>query len=161
MTGISSANVPDTELLARAIFSPYHINKKGKLKSAAFKAPPGRREVSVNRTSILDENACKQYAKKIASPGCYQGFAILLTKIIREAGSDVIDSREHYLGHADVIHSFVLEKNKPAPPEINHRLKHLAECANFHSDSTPDLERWTGDKFCDSYHFAELDSNTS
>jgi hypothetical protein len=119
-TEILPVDITDDEKLARAVFHPFHINKKNKLKSAAFKAPSGRRDVSVNRLTALTANECKQKAKEIENKPqkIYQGFAIIEVGKVRELGSDVIDSREapNYFGHADIIHDVILEKNQPAPP---------------------------------------------
>ncbi|MCB1849270.1 MAG: hypothetical protein KDI83_00495 [Gammaproteobacteria bacterium] len=141
----------DSEKLARAIFEPFHI-KKGKLKTAAFKAPTGKRDVSVNRLRALDANACKEKAKEIESEGkLYQGFAVISAAIIRKLGSEVVDSREpppdYYLGHADIIHSVILEKHQPAPPEFNHLLKRLVEQSKFYKDINPSSKTWESDDF--------------
>lgn len=132
--------------MARAVFYPYHI-KAGKLKPAAFRAKAGRQDVSVNRVLVLGTHACKSHARDIATSGDYLGFAVLSARIVRQCGSDVKDSREQYLGHADIIHNVVLEKDEPAPPEFNKLLKCLVVGARFFPDPTPDDDRWTGEDF--------------
>lgn len=142
------ADVSDDEKLARAIFHPFHI-KKNKLKSAAFKAPSGRNDVSVNRLLALTSNQCKQKAKEIERKPhkVFRGFAVISAGNVRELGSDVLDSRDppNYFGHADIIHDIVLEKDQAAPPEFNHRLNKMAKAARFHSDADPDGDTWNGD----------------
>ncbi len=142
-------DISDDEKLARAIFEPFHI-KKGKLKSAAFKAPAGRRDVSVNRVRALKPDECKKKAKAIGNAAkIYQGFAVLTAEVIRELGSDVEDSREEpmYFGHADIIHDIVLEKGQSAPPEFNLKLQQMAKRSTFYSDPKPDEDTWEGDDF--------------
>lgn len=142
--------VSDEERLARAVFHPYHINNSGKVKPAAFKARTGARDVSVNRLRALDAAACKQRARAIANPGAFRGFAVLGAASIRKCRySDVVDSRRHYWGHADIIHQVVLEKGIPAPPEFNQCLKQMAQDAEYFSDSTPESDTWTGTAFSD------------
>lgn len=142
-------DISDDEKVARAIFHPFHINKNNKIKSAAFKAPTGRADVSVNRLIALTANECKQKAKQIEDKPSkiYRGFAVIEAGKIRELGSDIIDSRSdpNYFGHADIIHDVILEKNKPAPPEFNFRLSKMANAAKAFIDPDPDECEWNGD----------------
>ena len=108
--------VSDEEKLARALFHPFHISRSGKLYSGAFKAPAGRNDVSVNRLRALSPAACKQRAKAILSPGEFMGFAVLSARAVRDCASEVVDSRNVYLGHADIVHEVILHKGEPAPP---------------------------------------------
>jgi hypothetical protein len=136
--------VEDDEILARAIFHPYHITDSGRLKPAAFKAPGGRRDVSVNRLRALSPSQCKERAHTIANPGSYRGFAVVAACTVRLCGSDVVDSRDLYLGHADILHPIVLQKNEPAPPQFNAQLKRLVDSARWCPDPAPESESWTG-----------------
>lgn len=142
--------VSDSEKLARAIFEPFHI-KKGKVKSAAFKAPAGKKDVSVNRLRALSPDDCKKKAKEIEKPGkVYQGFAVITAEEVRTLGSKVVDSREpppRYFGHADIIHDVVLKKNEPAPAEFNHRLQKMANQARYYRDPDPGGDGWNGTDF--------------
>jgi len=139
--------VTDEERLARAIFFPNYVNKRGKLKPSAFKAPGGRQDVSVNRLLALDANACKARSMAITLSGTFKGFAVLTAHAVRECGSDVKDSRAAYLGHADIIHDQILPKNEPPPPEFNERLKRMVEAAHYFPDPAPETDTWTGDDF--------------
>ena len=136
--------VSDDERLARAIFHPFHVDKTGRLKKEAFKAPTGRRDVSVNRLRALSADECKARSVQIRNPGDFQGFAVILTGEVRHCGADVVDTRECYLGHADILHSIVLESGVPAPPEFNQRLKSLALAARYIADPDPKAEGWNG-----------------
>jgi len=137
--------VADEERLARAIFHPYHISRSGKLKPAAFKAPAGRPDVSVNRLRALEGSACKRHAKEIRSPGAFQGFAVIAAQAVRRCGSDVIDSRAYYWGHADIVHDVVLERGEPAPAEFNSRLRQMVSAARFFPDPEPGTDQWAGE----------------
>ena len=139
--------VTDEERLARAIFHPFHLTDAGKLKPAAFKAPSGRRDVSVNRLVAMDPDNCKARARAIANPGTFWGFAVIAALTVRQSGSDVVDSRELYLGHADITHAMVLQKNEPPPPEFNARLKQMATGARYFADPAPETDLWSGEDF--------------
>lgn len=139
--------VADEERLARALFHPYHFNKAGKIKPSAFKAPSGRNDVSVNRLCALNADACKKRSKAIRNPGDFKGFAVLSALSVRQSGSDVIDSRQIYLGHADIIHDVFLNKGVPAPPEFNQRLKKMADSSVYFPDPNPVSDDWTGADF--------------
>ena len=140
-------DISDDERLARALFCPYHMDNSGKIKKEAFKAPTGRRDVSVNRLRTLDPDACKARSKAIRNPGAFKGFAVIVAEGVRKCGSDVVDSRELYLGHADIVHPIALEKGVPAPPKFNQRLKQMAQLAKYFPDPDPDSDRWSGEYF--------------
>ena len=137
--------IADEERLARAVFYPYHIAKSGKIKKEAFKAPTGGRDVSVNRLRAIGADECKMRAKSIHSPGTFEGFAVVTAGDVRQCGSDVVDSREIYFGHADIMHDVVLKSGVPAPPDFNQRLKKIANRANFFADPSPDSDIWSGE----------------
>lgn len=139
--------VTDEERLARAIFFPNFINRKGEIKPAAFKARGGRRDVSVNRLLALDANACKARSRDIGIAGDFVGFAVLAAGVVRQCGAEVVDSREHYLGHADILHDRALPSGEPPPPEFNERLKRMAEAARYYPDPAPATAGWTGEDF--------------
>lgn len=137
--------ISDDEHLARAFFHPYHISSKGKIKPAAFKAPFGRVDVSVNRLLALDFSECKKLALSIGAPSDFKGFAVLKAEAVRSVGLDVVDSREEcYWGHADIMHKVALERGEPAPPGYNRDLKTLAKAVNFFPDPAPTVEGWAG-----------------
>lgn len=139
--------ISNREKLARAIFSPFHI-KRDKLKTAAFKASHGKKDVSVNRLRALDAHDCKRKAKEIESGDKkYKGFAILSAGIVRNLGSDVEDSREYYWGHADIIHKVVLERGQTPCPEFNYLLQQLVDQSKFYEDPNPVSDNWEGEDF--------------
>ena len=139
--------VMDEERLARAIFFPNFVNRKGEIKPAAFKAKGGRRDVSVNRLLALDANACKARSRDIGLAGDFVGFAVLTAGVVRQCGSDVVDSRELYLGHADILHDQILPPGEPPPPEFNERLQRMAAAARYYPDPAPATAGWTGEDF--------------
>lgn len=140
-------DVADEERMARALFHPYHFNKAGKIRPSAFKAPSGRNDVSVNRLRALNADACKTRSKAIRNPGDFKGFAVLSALSVRQSGSNVIDSRQIYLGHADIIHDVILTKGDPAPPAFNQRLKKMADSADYFPDPNPASDDWMGADF--------------
>ena len=99
---------------------------------------------------------CKHKAKEIEAIGkekgqtkTYQGLAILKAFHIRSVGSDVSDSRDLFLGHADMHHGIVLERNEPPESSqammLNERLRELAEkLAIYYPDPKPDTDQWLG-----------------
>ena len=139
--------VTDDEYVARAIFYPNFVNKNKKIKPSAFKAPSGRRDVSVNRLAALGANECKAKSRSIGISGDFTGFAVLTAKSVRQCGSDVVDSRAEYFGHADIIHDQILPKGEPPPPEFNERLKRMVEASQYFYDPSPESEYWEGEDF--------------
>jgi len=152
-------DIDDTEVIVRAIFEPYHV-KKGKLKLQALKSPADKDEVSVIRHSYMGTDFCKRKANEIEAYGnigkeksqvkTYQGFAVLKALHIRSVGSDVTDSRDLFLGHADMHHGIVLEPNEPPESSqammLSERLRLLVDKAVFYSDPAPDADQWLGAK---------------
>ena len=151
-------DIDDTEVIVLAIFEPYHV-KKGKLKLQAFKSLAGKDEVSVIRHTYMGTAFCKCKAKEIEAKGnigkeknqvkTYQGFAVLMALHIRSVSSDVSDSRNLFLGHADMLHGIVLEANEPPESSqammLNERLRELTEkLAIYYPDPKPDTDHWLG-----------------
>ncbi len=148
-------DIDDKETIVRAIFQPYHVNKKGKLKPEAFKSPVGKDEVSVIRHTYMGTGFCKRKAKEIEAIGkekgqskTYKGLASLKAFDIRSVGSDVNDSRDFFWGHADIHHGIVRESNEPPESSqlmmLNERLRLLADKAIFYPDPAPDANEWLG-----------------
>ena len=147
--------VSDTEIIIRGICSPYHVSSNGKLKSSAFDPTPGTDEVSVMRHDWIGTEACRDRSKNLADPGknkIYRGMAILTAASIRQAGADIIDSRIHFPGHADIKHGFVTQIGEPPSAAVLHalrsRTKLLAKMANFFVDPEPDSISWQGLPLC-------------
>lgn len=123
---------------------------------AAFEAPPDSNEVSVSREKYLPNWLAKAYAKRwvqnlqLAPPKEYKGFAFISARIVREVGSDVIDSRAEYLGHADIKHQFTRKRGETFPPKIlkeyDDMLDKLVEAAAYIADPYPHYLLWKGQK---------------
>src|SRR5208282_3920736 len=111
--------VAHRERIVRAIFSPYHIDKKKKrLRPAAFRPPSGDRQLSVMRRDYMGVHACHNRAKSLTSPKTvYEGVAIILASSIRSFGPEIHDCREDFLGHAHISYDFTIVANEPLPPE--------------------------------------------
>jgi hypothetical protein len=63
---------------------------------------------------------------------------------VRVLGSDVVDSREEFLGHADISHGIVVPEHEPPDPSLILRVRALREKARLLVDPDPTAERWTG-----------------
>jgi hypothetical protein len=140
--------VAGAETIVRGIFSPYHVNGT-KLKWAAFRPPSERRDVSVARHDYLGTEQCRARARAVTSPGEYRGLASLKVEAVRAAGPDVVDSRDQYLGHADIMHSHIPEPHEPPESEaftaLREICKQLARAATFRPDPEPSAETWKGE----------------
>ena len=132
--------------------SPYHFDKKGKLRPAAFRAEPGRDDASVIRLAHADAaDFCKRKALEIANntPGkTYKGLAVLTAEQIRGVGAEVTDSRDVFCGHAHISYGIIVRRNEPQESELNLRLtemtRRLLKVALYHEDPNPSSASWTG-----------------
>lgn len=94
----------------------------------------------------------KAYAKRWvqrpqeSQPKIYEGLALISVEVVRSFGSEVVDSRKEYLGHADIKHGIVQEKGMALAPdirkELDDRLDKLAKAATYIKDKEPDRIRW-------------------
>jgi hypothetical protein len=148
--------VSDDERILRAIYSPYHV-KNNQLKHQAYDPTPRTDEISVMRIEHMGPSLCKGKAKSfenLAKKKAYKGFAVLRTRTVRASKMDVIDSRDHYSGHADIkllmAELYALEPQEPLSAELGKRLKDLKEsllkASNYVVDPNPQLAAWRGDK---------------
>lgn len=141
------------ERIVRAIMVPAHLDKKGRLKRAAFRPAPDTDMVSVMRADYLTETECKVHAKHAANPNAkYIGFAKIVANDIRECGSEVVDAREDFLGHAHVCHGIPSPpRGEPLAPEILKALEDRLDClrgrSTFVLDSNVESDTWDQDKF--------------
>lgn len=112
-------DIPGTEIIARAIFYSFHVDKKGKLKWQAFKPDFGENDVSVMRTGCLTPTECKCRAKTMeTSEKRYRGFLLLHAGMIRRSPFDVRDSRQVFCGHGDLLLNIpVLDAENGEPPD--------------------------------------------
>lgn len=140
--------VANEENVVRAIFSS-HVDKKTLRKNAFYELHD---DVSVMRHSHLGSDQCKKHALQV-TPGNseikYKGLAIIGVKAVRDAKSQVSDSREVYCGHAHISHGI------PIPPaddplyaqqklELDDRLRALKKLARYVPDPEPEAEGWNG-----------------
>lgn len=138
--------IPDDEILVRTILSPYHL-KKNKLSPQAFASPPERDEVSVSRGRYVACWLAKAYAKRWVQipagtpPKMYTGLALISTQTIRALGSEAVDTREEYMGHADIKHGLVRSRGEALAPDLrkkyDERLKQMAAEATYLEDQAP------------------------
>ena len=148
MTSIPN-EIHDDEVIVRALCSPFHLDRRtGKPTWTAFKAPPDRKDVSVIRHDYVGGDFCKRKAQELTNPSkTYRGLAFMHAKAIRR-GPDVVDSREVYVGHADIIHRF------PAPPRgqpyegpdleaLRDDCKRILEGVRYIEDPNPEGDKWT------------------
>jgi hypothetical protein len=143
--------IADGEAVARGICSPFHVSSKGKLKPDAYEAPPETDEVSNMRTDWIGADACKAHAKSLEDPSqdkIYKGLAVLSAKQIRDLGAAIVDSREVFEGHSDILLGITRRKGDPLPPEklmeLRERTKALAKLANYLPDPDPSGSHWNG-----------------
>lgn len=142
--------IPNYEIIVRAVMCPSHVKpNRLALKPAAFKSKPGTDDVSVIRHTHMGSDFCKQKAKQIANEKAeYAGLAWISAKDIREATSQVTDSRSEYCGHAHIEHGLIFPAGEP--PEgatfdaITERCKELVKRAKYLPDPQPAEECWTG-----------------
>jgi hypothetical protein len=141
--------ISDSETIVRVVKHGYHTNQNGKLTWHVFKPKAGENEVSVIRQLLGNDN-CKSAGVRICSnenPSKYIGFAAILAKSIRDAGSEVVDSRDEFLGHADLRHNIApLQDDEPsdgdATRKIRDRCKKLFESTKFTKDTEVDNPKW-------------------
>ncbi len=138
------------EKIARSIFSPINISKKGdKLKPNAFKTPAGIDEVSVNRLSFSSPDFCKKISKTIENPEYdrnYFGIAMLYKKEIDNCDCSVVYSPQHGNNfHADIKIGYIPERGQPLPAEFQKKVKDLSNTARLFKDPNPESLKWEGD----------------
>jgi hypothetical protein len=145
--------IADGEKIVRAIIHPFHVDrKKQRLKKDAFKSRSGTDEVSVIRGTYKDADFCKAKGREVgvaSARGEYVGLAVLLARQIRDANSEVRDSRNVYCGHAHISHGIVAPPpNEPLPPDqrlaLDKKLETLRNAAAFHADPDPERDGWSG-----------------
>lgn len=146
-------DILDSETIVRGICSPYHFDK-GKVKPAAFEPSPETEDVSVMRCDWMGVDECRKKAKELENttinpPKIYAGLAVISAQQIRKGGANIVDSREHYLGHADIKMGIILpQKGVPLAPDKRYKLnqikKYLAGKAAYFADPDPKAEKWCG-----------------
>lgn len=142
--------VSDSEVLIRTV-TTWNVNARGKLKPSLFHHPEDR--VSVARRNWIPPWLAKAYAKAriqnatLKPPKLYLGLAFVSAGNVRKNGSDVIDSREEYLGHADIRNGIVQSRQEALPPEqrkqLDERARAIAKSARFVKDPNPKSILWS------------------
>ena len=138
--------VDDTETIVRALVTPAHFDK-GKLKTAVFRPKAGESSISVMRR-LMGDNFCKNKSVDIGK-GFYVGLLSITAKSIRSVDSSVTDSRDIWLGHADLDHGFVsAPANDPATGDdfarMTTRCQELRKACKFYVDAAPAVAGWNG-----------------
>jgi hypothetical protein len=148
-----STEIPDDEVIVRALKNPVHVNRKnGKLKSGAYMPPPGKSIISVARIPgvVASKAAVKKSIADANNPAIsYIGFSAIYASTVREARSEVVDAPEDYYGHAHIDHKIKApDRNEPQDPEVNEiyitKIKVMLEKAKAYIDPAPDELEWTG-----------------
>lgn len=135
--------IEDEESIAHALFHPIDFKSGGKIKGAAFKAPSGKRDVSVMRSSYLTQPECCRRATEMQKDGkLFGGFAVLCVRFARDIALEVRDSRALFCGHADIWFQQPFVSGEPPPTEVNILLDALAKHAlHIKGDENTPLKR--------------------
>lgn len=141
--------IDDEEYVVRGIKAKHHYDvARRRLKPAAFRPPAGKTAISVIRKRMGDDY-CKDRAVAICGDS-YIGLGVLKAGKIRAIGATVADSREEFLGHADVDHGFPApQRDEPQHSEYNMRMvercRELCKACRFFKDLFPNANGWRGD----------------
>ncbi|MFG7107821.1 hypothetical protein [Burkholderia pseudomallei] len=143
--------IENAETIVRGMCTPFHVSSKGKIKPEAFEPTPDTDEVSVMRHCGIGSDGCKARALALQNLGqkkIYSGLAALTAGSVRSEGADVIDSRCHFYGHADIKLGFTITPGEPLPPKellaMRTRSKALAKAARYYLDPAPNSLQWAG-----------------
>ncbi len=105
------------------------------------------------RHDYLGSDACKARAlavKPRMADIVYKGFAVLVVRDVRDTGSEVIDSREEFCGHAHIAHGLpLIPEGDPLHAEakvrLDERLRQLKDRSRTLIDPDPTREDWSGE----------------
>jgi len=141
--------IDNSETIVRAVVTPAHY-KNGKVATAVFRPPVGKSSISVMR-QVMGDDFCKNKGVEIAKDSRNQAYVGLLTikaAAIRDAGSSVVDSRELWLGHADLDHGIESVPNDPLNSvdfaRMTERCQALKKSSKFHPDHDAERPGWSG-----------------
>ncbi|MDR1649874.1 MAG: hypothetical protein LBR71_06395 [Synergistaceae bacterium] len=148
--------VADDEIILRSI-DTRHLTKLGGKKTNIFMPPYGKAEISVMRYCYMPIEMCKKKGKTIAlnAKQTFKGFAALKCSAARNASVDVKDSREYFLGHADIIYSSPRPPNAEpnrAPEDVRAvsefltTVKRLVDACKLFLDADPASGDWQGEE---------------
>lgn len=141
--------IVDDENIVRLIRTPSHV-KNDKLKPSAFRSQAGTDDVSVIRQTHMGTNFCKSKAKEIMGQN-YIGLAVVVAGNIRSTGSNVIDTRDEFCGHASILHGVTLPIEEPPGSELNEfiteRCREIIKHTTYFADPDAANAEWTGAEF--------------
>lgn len=143
--------IADDEMIVRVVKTPFHLNdKRSRLTPAAFSPPKdsARGDVSIIRWKYTynDGEVLKAKAREIAG-SAYTGVAHLPCFKVRAAPAEIVDSREHYQGHADIIIGVAIPLQEPTEGDDGKRIKEvkkaLSDACTLLLDPRPLAAEWT------------------
>lgn len=146
--------VPDAEHIARAVYFDFHLKGDRTLKWQAFKPPRDRDDLSTMRTGCIEAYRCKSIARALNEPHkTYEGFALLLSGEARSQGFGVLDSRDVFCGHADLVlnnplFAKVAVPDAEPPDDITYRAQQraiaerLIALSILRLDPSPEVDGW-------------------
>lgn len=121
--------IENSENIVRAVKTPYHIDKKGKLRGKAFHPPKGASVVSVIR-EIMGLEFCTQKGQEICGDS-FIGLAFVQVGALRSLGDvDVTDERGDFLGHAHINYHLIADADNP-DVELIPLCRKIAELARY------------------------------
>ncbi|MEV8249972.1 hypothetical protein AB0O87_03475 [Microbacterium sp. NPDC076768] len=145
--------VDDDEYILRALSSD-DVNGAKRVRWQAVAPRATEESASVIRLRLMGAEKAKEQALEIKH-NKYCGFGRALAETFREHAPDIVDSRHHYYGHADLEHGFPRPPADPQPPpgspvpsssEYRAAIKHYRTIANMlcFFEDTPSPESWSG-----------------
>jgi len=116
--------ISEDEVLLRVVKSPYHFKGNGDLHHKIFIPAPGKKDVSLIRKKLGDDE-CLQCARKIAAasdPAAYKGFVGVTKMSISDVKSECYDDRDgQFCGHAHLNHGIQMPAKGGEP--LNSKLR--------------------------------------
>ncbi len=149
--------ISNDEIIVRALLTPRHV-KNGAARRQALKPRAIETAVSVIR-QLMGTDFCKKKAQELAAnigpgmnpPNTYWGLLTLKAAEIRQAGAEVTDSREEYLGHADLDHCLpAVTQDDPVATAAQQKALHdridaLLAVSKTQQDPSPLTEGWSAE----------------
>jgi hypothetical protein len=153
LNGLWPREIDSDEIIVRGICTPYHASaSKGRLKPEAFHPTPNTNDVSVMRHRIIGTDGCRDRAKDLVNPlidsdKIYSGLAAMRASEIIRVANGLVDSREEFIGHAD-IKVFGRVPGEPPSPEYLKKQRDMSKVlqgiAKYYIDSSPNASKWMG-----------------
>lgn len=122
-----------TETLARCIYSPFHIQKDGRIKPSAFRPTYDLDEISVNRLDYAGQPFCMEFGfSESKLDKVFSGLALVKMQQILQTGADCMASPlPNNPFHAHIFFGKTLNRGEVVPAFINEMMLRLAESAVF------------------------------